>query len=292
MLIQPFQEKIMNTTFKLIAATSLALASLSANAAIVPLEFEVTLRDFRIQHDDFQKAISGVATGMVAAGLDANGKPVYVGTNGYGAVTSAATFATWYSGCDATQPSTRCIGEYNVKLAGSLNTVTDVLSYTNTSYFPLDGNVTLSNGNVVNIPTNVWDAANVNNPAQNHNYFFTTELKTHLIYDNTKQNVFSFTGDDDVWVFINGQLVLDLGGVHSSDTKVFDLDNLAGGLGIVNGGVYDFRMFHAERYHVASTMNIVSTLGQPLNNVPEPETLLLLGLGLAALGLSSKKTKR
>jgi fibro-slime domain-containing protein len=52
-----------------------------------------------------------------------------------------------------------------------------------------------------------------------HNFFFTTEIHTSFQYQGGE--TFSFTGDDDVWVFI------DIGGVHPAENASVRLDSLS-----------------------------------------------------------------
>ena len=71
---------------------------------------------------------------------------------------------------------------------------------------------------------------------KNYNYGFGTklEIKFRLTKDGTvlgedKQPVpitFAFSGDDDVWVFIDGKLALDVGGAHGKVTGTLDFKNL------------------------------------------------------------------
>jgi fibro-slime domain-containing protein len=93
--------------------------------------------------------------------------------------------------------------------------------------------------------------------AKAHNFHFTTQVTYWFKYDATVTARLDFTGDDDVWVFVNDKLAVDLGGVHRPiDGGVTISAATAATYGLTDGNVYKLNIFHAERKKESSSFRL------------------------------------
>ncbi len=220
-----------------------------------------TLRDFSQSHPDMERNICGLQTGLVNSALGVDGTPDYSGNDAANCIESSTTFEQWYSNVSGVNQAF----SYELVLDNEITADPNVYTFADSSFFPLNGQGFGNEGN-------------------SQNYHFTLQLNSSFTYQGGE--TFQFTGDDDLWVFIDGQLAVDIGGVHPAASSSVNLDSL----GLTLGDTYSFDLFFAERHRTQSNFRIDTSI--VLQSVPEPSTIALLGLGLAGMGIGLRRRRK
>lgn len=213
------------------------------------------VRDFQISHPDMQNPQKrfGVRTGLVEDVLGDDGLPVLAeGDSTRGMITGEESFNQWFRdvpGVNVSFPYAITLEPHpdkpGVMYFAREKQMSGALKY----FFPADG-MGFNDTQTVSTGT--------------HNFYFTYELRTMFTYSDPDERdyemEFSFVGDDDVWVYINGQLAVDIGGVHGQAGGSVNLDDAAEDLGLEAGGSYELVLFFAERHTTQSNFRIETTL--------------------------------
>jgi fibro-slime domain-containing protein len=191
------------------------------------------LRDFRADHPDFEHITSTDDRGIVRVDLGGDGKPMYAHAGASPSVAGQASFDQWFR-------DTAGINLQFEQLLPLTEGPQGTYTFDDQDFFPLDGKG--------------WP----NTEIYGHNFLFTTEIHASFTYRGGEQ--FRFDGDDDVFVFVNHKLALDLGGVHAAESGTIEFDARAAELGLVTGQTYPLEVFHAERHTDQSHFRMVTTI--------------------------------
>jgi len=220
----------------------------------------VVVRDFSSTHPDFERQdTSGdeVRRQLLAAQIGPDRKPVFADAIGcpwepttplgcvdynwltVTSLTTAENFDQWYRD----DPSVNYTFDKELVLTET-PPGSGIYVYDDSSFFPLD----VSEG---------WGESSQAAGVQ-RNFHFTTEL--HLQFTYLAGQKFTFRGDDDLWIFVNGWLALDLGGMHRPSEGTIDFDAQAAELGITRNAAYSMDIFHAERHTAESNFRIETNI--------------------------------
>lgn len=220
------------------------------------------IRDFKQDFKLFEGIVDYGTQGLVADTLGSDHKPVFniaKWYETYGDDASEAMINAFYNDVGGVNMRTNKTITLDADAGGYyvIDSSVDEMGGHSDGYFPIDNQLFGNEGN-------------------HHNFHFSTEI--HATFQYQPGDTFDFSGDDDVWVFFNNKLCVDLGGVHPEQSASVSIDALVaeGKLNVKPGDYISFDIFHMERHLTASNMYMRTNINFVSFESSDYSTVLLL----------------